>query len=273
MKFSLHFAHDEVALQSRFSRVILAVRPASRRSIRGRPYGANTCSLHCGHSHSHSARSPRSGSHARSCCSRTTIASTGRSTGASQPTPLYTERRCASASPQTRYVGAGRASPQVCPRCVRLPSTQLAPPRRARTDCGITTVGTPRRARDRCRVTSRPARARVLAPEIEHPLRDASVIVAAASASSHSAREQHEIRRAARGRPRSQKTGGVLLSQVLAGQVPSALRGLTALFGMGRGVSPSPKPPENIQRPPLPVLQNCTAPQQASKISVKPSTH
>ena len=41
-----------------------------------------------------------------------------------------------------------------------------------------------------------------------------------------------------------EKTGGVLLSQALAGQVPSALRGLTALFGMGRGVSPSPKPPE-----------------------------
>jgi hypothetical protein len=36
------------------------------------------------------------------------------------------------------------------------------------------------------------------------------------------------------------RTGGVLLSQALAGQVPSALRGLTALFGMGRGVSPSP---------------------------------
>src|SRR4051812_40580554 len=35
-------------------------------------------------------------------------------------------------------------------------------------------------------------------------------------------------------------TGGVLLSRALAGQVPSALRGLTALFGMGRGVSPSP---------------------------------
>ena len=36
----------------------------------------------------------------------------------------------------------------------------------------------------------------------------------------------------------SNKTGGDLLSQA-RGQVPSALRGLTALFGMGRGVSPS----------------------------------
>src|SRR5207245_4576435 len=48
-----------------------------------------------------------------------------------------------------------------------------------------------------------------------------------------------------------EKTGGVLLSQALAGQVPSALRGLTALFGMGRGVSPSPKPPEKLERPRL----------------------
>src|SRR5204862_2859078 len=47
-----------------------------------------------------------------------------------------------------------------------------------------------------------------------------------------------------RGGPFQHITGGVLLSRALAGQVPSALRGLTALFGMGRGVSPSPKPPE-----------------------------
>ena len=52
------------------------------------------------------------------------------------------------------------------------------------------------------------------------------------------------------GRHRSEKkTGGVLLSRALASQVPSALRGLTALFGMGRGVSPSPKPPEKGERP------------------------
>jgi hypothetical protein len=35
------------------------------------------------------------------------------------------------------------------------------------------------------------------------------------------------------------ETGGDLLSQALASQVPSALWGLTALFGMGRGVSPT----------------------------------
>ena len=33
--------------------------------------------------------------------------------------------------------------------------------------------------------------------------------------------------------------GDDLLSQGLAPQVPSALRGLTSLFGMGKGVSPS----------------------------------
>ena len=38
---------------------------------------------------------------------------------------------------------------------------------------------------------------------------------------------------------RGEETGGDLLSQALASQVPSALWGLTALFGMGRGVSPT----------------------------------
>src|SRR6185312_2244643 len=42
----------------------------------------------------------------------------------------------------------------------------------------------------------------------------------------------------------TEETGGVLLSRALSGQVPSALRGLTALFGMGRGVSLSLRPPE-----------------------------
>ena len=36
-----------------------------------------------------------------------------------------------------------------------------------------------------------------------------------------------------------EKTGGILLSQGLAPQVPSARAGLTSLFGMGRGISPS----------------------------------
>jgi hypothetical protein len=41
------------------------------------------------------------------------------------------------------------------------------------------------------------------------------------------------------GAAREERTGGDLLSQALASQVPSALWGLTALFGMGRGVSPT----------------------------------
>ena len=39
-------------------------------------------------------------------------------------------------------------------------------------------------------------------------------------------------------------SGGVLLSQGVYPQVPSALAGLTAVFGMGTGVTPPPWPPE-----------------------------
>jgi hypothetical protein len=42
------------------------------------------------------------------------------------------------------------------------------------------------------------------------------------------------------GRAALRRTGGDLLSQGVAPQVPSAQSGLTALFGMGRGVSHSP---------------------------------
>src|SRR5947209_4131330 len=48
----------------------------------------------------------------------------------------------------------------------------------------------------------------------------------------------HRARRSLRKSP-----GGVLLSHTLSGAVPSALEGLTALFGMGRGVAPPPSPP------------------------------
>ena len=48
------------------------------------------------------------------------------------------------------------------------------------------------------------------------------------------------------GPPFASRTGGDLLSRALAGQVPSARRGLTALFGMGRGVSPSLVPPRMV---------------------------
>jgi hypothetical protein len=47
-----------------------------------------------------------------------------------------------------------------------------------------------------------------------------------------------------------EKTGGDLLSHTVSRAVPSALRGLTAVFGMGTGVSLSPKPPECQTAPP-----------------------
>src|SRR5262249_23622020 len=46
--------------------------------------------------------------------------------------------------------------------------------------------------------------------------------------------------------PFSQDPGGVLLSHVDTGAVPSALKGFTSVFGMGTGGSPSPLPPERI---------------------------
>jgi hypothetical protein len=49
------------------------------------------------------------------------------------------------------------------------------------------------------------------------------------------------------GGPSCANPGGDLLSQALEHQVPSALRDLTSLFGMGRGVSPSLWPPETVQ--------------------------
>ena len=45
----------------------------------------------------------------------------------------------------------------------------------------------------------------------------------------------------------SRNPGGVLLSQGATPQVPSALTGLTAVFGMGTGVSPPPWPPETVR--------------------------
>ena len=80
------------------------------------------------------------------------------------------------------------------------------------------------------------------------------------------------------------KNGGDLLSQGREAQVPSALRGLTALFGMGRGVAPSLSPPKNGETRALADLENCThglppactrlaGEQRKIKISVKPSNH
>jgi hypothetical protein len=65
---------------------------------------------------------------------------------------------------------------------------------------------------------------------------------------------------------RAIKTGGDLLSQAVAHQVPSARRGLTALFGMGRGVSPSLWPPKSLGTAAVPAgLENCT---QAKRVEI-----
>ena len=47
--------------------------------------------------------------------------------------------------------------------------------------------------------------------------------------------------------PSSKKSGDVLLSQGVSPQVPSALAGLTAVFGMGTGVAPPPWSPETLR--------------------------
>ena len=62
------------------------------------------------------------------------------------------------------------------------------------------------------------------------------------------------------------KTGGDLLSQEVALQVPSALRGLTALFGMGRGVSLSLSRHRKFsrRRPPW-TLKTALEPRERSK--------
>ena len=44
----------------------------------------------------------------------------------------------------------------------------------------------------------------------------------------------------------SVESGGDLLSLTVTSQVPSALKGLTSVFGMGTGVTPSSLPPEMV---------------------------
>lgn len=46
--------------------------------------------------------------------------------------------------------------------------------------------------------------------------------------------------------PFQEKSGGVLLSQAVSHQVPSALEGLTSVFGMGTGVTPPLWPPKSV---------------------------
>ena len=42
------------------------------------------------------------------------------------------------------------------------------------------------------------------------------------------------------------ESGGDLLSRAVSSQVPSALKVLTSVFGMGTGGAPSPLPPEIV---------------------------
>ena len=57
------------------------------------------------------------------------------------------------------------------------------------------------------------------------------------------------------------ESGSDLLSRAVSSQVPSALKGLTSVFGMGPGVTPSLSPPERViyfflpLRPLLPALK------------------
>ena len=45
---------------------------------------------------------------------------------------------------------------------------------------------------------------------------------------------------------RNMESGGDLLFRAVSSQVPSALKGLTSVFGMGTGGTPSPLPPEIV---------------------------
>ena len=44
----------------------------------------------------------------------------------------------------------------------------------------------------------------------------------------------------------NEKAGDVVLSHTISRAVPSALRGLTTVFGMGTGVTLAAKPPTNV---------------------------
>ena len=71
-----------------------------------------------------------------------------------------------------------------------------------------------------------------------------------------------------RRRPCAEKSGGVLLSQGVYPQVPSALTGLTSVFGMGTGVTLSLWPPKSV-------VNRCAThlrtPEQARAVQSKPS--
>ncbi len=70
------------------------------------------------------------------------------------------------------------------------------------------------------------------------------VAVAGDTSTGHRRDENDDERHPMGGARHQSKSGGVLLSQGISPQVPSALRGLTSVFGMGTGVTLSPWPPE-----------------------------
>ncbi len=100
----------------------------------------------------------------------------------------------------------------------------------------------------------------------EHPAGTPASWTAAPQSSTH--RSSNQQLRAKKQRSPSQSEGllqrnpgGVLLSQGATPQVPSALAGLTAVFGMGTGVSPPPWPPETVR----PRAQRCTKKAQRAR--------
>jgi len=87
------------------------------RSVRGSAYVANTCSLTAPHRSLRSARSMPCARRARSCCSRTTTASTGRSTRTSTPAHgIRIERSCAGGGSPAARAPSRRPAMSACVR-------------------------------------------------------------------------------------------------------------------------------------------------------------
>lgn len=206
----------------------ISIRPALRThvrmlAVRRRSYLTNTCSPPHQRPSLRSARSVLYVWPARSCCSRTTTRSTGRSARTSAPTyRIRTGRRCAEGAPSVAPASCRRDRRRVFRRSVVISTPRM------RLVSGVPTYRCGRQGT---------------------PMRVALAVVFISIAESYAASGWRNDDGPPEGGPCIEKTGGVLLSQALAGQVPSALRGLTALFGMGRGVSPSPRPPEKGERP------------------------
>ena len=146
--------------------------------------------------------------------------------------------RSARRPPSTRGASHGRWRPPV--RARRRPRAR-APPRN-RPGCG--------RARE-CRRSPARGRAAITAPTAISTIARVDM----ASGAMVMTASVYGWARTKKGRPAGrplERNGGDLLSQGREAQVPSALRGLTALFGMGRGVAPSLSPPKVARPSPKP---------------------